>query len=299
MKFKIIYLACFLFVGCSSSGQKKLKHSFFVAGHTYGNQLKKKETNGNLKGLHPAFKQKFAFLREQPKMKMGFLLGDTVWRPQDWPDAIADIETIGIPVEVVRGNHDGNLKSFKNKFGETYKSFITDNNLYIILDTNLDHWNITGDQMIFLKNTLRNETKNIDNIFILSHHLLWYSKDKIPEPTPNSLHKTEGKTNFWKDIEPLLRAQKVPVYLFAGDVAAFYRKRDKDKITEFYYHEQNNLTFIATGMGGEVRDNLVITDVYDDGSVEFRLIYLNGNNINELGKLEDYSKLKKDKKTND
>ena len=41
-------------------------------------------------------------------------------------------------------------------------------------------------------------------------------------------------------------------------------------------------------MGGGVRDNFIIVDVYNDDSVGFRLFHLNEDNINSLGKLEDY-----------
>lgn len=295
MIFRISILVIMLFVSCTNA-PKKLKHSFFVAGHAYGNPIKKTETKGALKGLHPPFKEKFSFINDQDKMAMGFLLGDTVWRPVDWPDALLDIESIGLPVHMVRGNHDGNLQSFNKKFEKSYRKFVFENNLYILLDTNLDNWNITDDQLIFLRNTLRNDTDVIDNVFIMAHHLLWYSEDKIPTPIPNSLHDTKGQTNFWRDIEPLLIKKNKPVYLFAGDVGAYYRKKDGAAISEFYYHNYKNLTFIATGMGGEVRDNFVITDVFSDGSVEFRLIHLNGNDINGLGKLEDFAIIKKEQK---
>ena len=41
-------------------------------------------------------------------------------------------------------------------------------------------------------------------------------------------------------------------------------------------------------MGGNVRDNFVIIDVYEDGSVGYRLIALNDPDVTALGKLEDY-----------
>ena len=59
---------------------------------------------------------------------------------------------------------------------------------------------------------------------------------------------------------------------------------------EYFYHNSDNITFVGTGMGGGVRDNFVIVDVHQDQSVSFRLIHLNGKNINSLGKLEDYTK---------
>ena len=42
-------------------------------------------------------------------------------------------------------------------------------------------------------------------------------------------------------------------------------------------------------MGGGIRDNFVIVDVLNNGEVNFRLIHLNGENTNGLGKLEEYN----------
>ena len=39
-------------------------------------------------------------------------------------------------------------------------------------------------------------------------------------------------------------------------------------------------------MGGGVRDNIVIVDIYQDKSVKLNLIHLNGDDINSLGKLK-------------
>lgn len=288
MKLKAGIFVLILILGCSSP-PKKLKHSFFIAGHTYGSTIEKLKTKGESKGLYSVFMEKVPFLRNQKKMTNGFLLGDSVWHPKYWPEALVDVETIGIPVEVVRGNHDGGLGNFKKMFGNTYKKFIAENNLYIILDSNIDGWNISGDQLVFLMNTLRNDTRKVDNVFIFSHHLLWYNKEKFSKPFPNSTNKRADETNFWNKIEPLIRNLELPVYLFAGDLGAFSKeKRKKDHIIEYYYHSYDNVTFIGTGMGGGVRDNLIIVDVFNDGSVEFRLIHLNGTDVNSLGKLEDY-----------
>lgn len=45
-------------------------------------------------------------------------------------------------------------------------------------------------------------------------------------------------------------------------------------------------------MGGGIRDNFIIVDVLKTGQVNLRLIHLNGNDINGLGKLKDYIKKK-------
>ena len=114
-------------------------------------------------------------------------------------------------------------------FGKSYKKFFEGNDLFVILDLNLDHWNITGEQLTFLRNALRIDAKKARNIFIFSHQVLWYDKEKFPEPVPNSLYDRSKETNYWSEIEPLLVATNKPVYVFAGDVGAFSMEKRKRK----------------------------------------------------------------------
>lgn len=282
LTFKSI-LFCMLIFGCTTP--KKIEHSFFIAGHAYGDPREK----ANNKGLYKPFKDKIPYINNEKNMNNGFLLGDIAWGPKWWSYTKDDITKFNMPIHVVRGNHDGPLKQFEKNFGKSYYSFVQNKDLFIILDANIDGWSISGKQLIFLKNTLRNKRDKVNNIFIFSHQLLWWNKEEFAKPKPNSLHGKKEETNFWSTIEPLLRSQSKPVFLFAGDVGAFSKKyRKRDHTIEYSYHNYDNITFIASGMGGGVRDNFVIVDVYNDGSVEFRFIHLNGDNINSLGKLEDY-----------
>jgi hypothetical protein len=41
-------------------------------------------------------------------------------------------------------------------------------------------------------------------------------------------------------------------------------------------------------MGGGVKDNFVIVDILKNKTVDFRLIHLNGDNENSLGRLDNY-----------
>lgn len=282
---KIILLLLILGLLSCKSNKENIEFSFFAAGHTYGNPRDVKHP----KGLYKPFTQKFKNLNEDKKMKFGFLLGDIVWVPKFWPEAEKDMSKLKMPIHVVRGNHDGKLEFIQEKFGKTYKKFTYQDNLFIILDSNIDKWNISGDQLVFLMNTLRIDGKKAKNIFILTHHLLWYSKEQFPNPIPNSTAGRASETNFWSKIEPLLRNQKKPVFLFAGDMGAFPKEHRRQKNTiEYFYHNYDNITFIGTGMGGGVKDNFIIVDIHKDQSVDFRLIHLNGDDINGLGKLEDY-----------
>ncbi|SDR75119.1 Calcineurin-like phosphoesterase [Formosa sp. Hel1_31_208] len=284
MKLRILVIAFVCLFGCSKT--EGVKHSFFVAGHTYGDPNNK----GKDKGLYQPFKDKFGFINEQKKIKFGVLLGDVVWKPNAWPEAQEDISKLKMPIYIARGNHDGPLKAFESKFGKSYQSFIQNDALFIILDPNIDQWNISNEQLIFLKNKLRIEGKKVKNIFIFTHQVLWWSKEKFAKPKPNSIQNRASKTNFWTKIEPLLSSTNKPVFLFAGDVGAFSKEhRKKDHITEYSYFTEGNITYITSGMGGGIRDNFVIVDIHNNGEVTFRLIHLNGEDKFGLGNLEDYN----------
>ncbi len=66
--------------------------------------------------------------------------------------------------------------------------------------------------------------------------------------------------------------------MYAGDTGVYERG--------IMYSKTQNITLIASGMGGRKEDNFVITRVANDGSVSFDLISLNGKTLDGLGKLE-------------
>jgi len=269
------------FTGASKVNSNE--YSFFVAGHTYGSPSKTAKN----RGLYEPFKQKTAYINDQQKMVFGFLLGDVVKNPKFWPPAQRDIADFDMPIHIARGNHDGPLIPFEKKFGKSYKYFSHADDLFIVLDPNLDKWNISGKQLNFLKKVLKTDAQNARNIFVFSHQLLWWSTEKHRNPAPNSRQGRDKEINFWSEIAPLFEATNKKTTFYAGDVGAFSKEKRKAKgIVEYSYFQKNNLTFIATGMGGGVRDNFVITDVSAKGSVSYRLIHLNGDDINSLGGLE-------------
>jgi len=283
MKQLLIILTLTLTTSCATDNN--LEYSFFIAGHTYGIPNLKKDNVG----IYKAFKKKFNYIKKQEKIKMGFLLGDVVWIPEYWDIALKDLAQLQMPVYIVRGNHDGSLESFEKKFGKSYKKFFYNKDLFIILDLNLDHWNITGEQLNFLKEAILNDSKKARNIFIFSHQVFWYNKNMFKNALPNSFHGKAKELNYWTQIEPLLQKTNANIYIFSGDVGAFpyekTRSNNKHPI-EFSYHKINKITYITTGMGGINRDNFIIADVYKD-SVSFRLINLNDGSVHSLKKLKN------------
>ena len=284
MKYFVLFLVLALF-SCNkdesdTSEESPIRYSFFIAGHTYGSPGIDNE------GFHPAFKNKFDLIQNDGHIDFGVLTGDIVitGTEQNWNDIDSDIIDLGLPVYFAAGNHDMTDRAlFESRYGQTYYSFTHQSDLIIVLDPNIDEWNISGDQLQFLQSVLNDEVQNINNIFVFFHQLLWWEPDNIYQNVAlNSFSGRADTINFWGEIEPLFNGLSKPVHMFAGDVGAF------NTGSEFMYDQYDNITLIASGMGGDVRDNIIIIDVHEDASVSYRLIALNGSNHNALGELMDY-----------
>ena len=65
-----------------------------------------------------------------------------------------------------------------SRYGETYYSFNKNKDLFVILDTNINYWNIKDDQLNFLKKTLHQNMNKFKNLFIISHHIFWIDDTK-------------------------------------------------------------------------------------------------------------------------
>ena len=285
MKYIFLFLVLVLF-SCNKNEQETpdespIIYSFFIAGHTYGTP------GADNIGVHPPFKNKFDLIQSDGHIDFGVLTGDIVitGTEQNWNEVDNDIIDLGLPVYFAAGNHDMTDRVlFESRYGQTYYSFVHQSDLFIVLDPNLDEWNISDNQLQFLENALNSEAQNVNNIFVFFHQVLWWEPDNIYQNvTLNSLAGRADTINFWNEIEPLFNGLPKPVHMFAGDVGAF------NTGSEFMYHKYENITLIASGMGGNVRDNFIIIDVHEDASVSYRLIALNAPDISALGDLEDYT----------
>lgn len=290
--FSILVLVSFYLYSCSPQQNEKtidvpdILYSFFVAGHVYGKPtylyLSNEEYTG---GVHPPFKNKFPYLKSYQNMQFGILAGDIVKAstPHYWDIVDSELAELEMPVYFAAGNHDvTNRELYEQRYGSTFFSFLHQEDLFIILDPNLDNWNISGDQLVFLKTCLT-ENSTANNVFIFFHQLLWWEQsNKYRWVEPNSFDGKAENTNFWLEIEPILRTLHNEVYLFAGDVGAH-------PSGEFFmYDHYANMHLIATGMGGGIQDNFIICNIHADRSVSFKLVSLIDESEDALGKLEDY-----------
>ena len=275
----LIILTILTLTGCVD--EKEELYAFFVAGHTYGG------IGIDNAGLHPPFKAKYDFIKDYPAMNFGVLTGDIVHEStvKDWDEVDADMNYLGLKVHFAAGNHDvRNRTLFETRYGSTYYSFKIENDLCIVLDPNLDQWHISGDQLIFLKNTLVDNAESVDNIFVFHHQVLWWAPDNAYNTIKINSHIGRADNpNFWTEIEPLFHALENPVYFFAGDVGG------ASWTTNCSYDAYDNIHFITSGMGAEKgEDNFLIVKVSTEKEVTIELIALEGNDINAMGNIEDY-----------
>jgi len=275
---KILFcLVIFLKISVLSSQEITANYSFFTAGHTYGNP------NSPQYGLHYPFTDFIPYLNNYPDLDLGFLTGDVVvtGTPAYWDSAQVDIDKLNMPIYIAAGNHDMG-QEFTLRYGDYYYSFIYKNDLFIVLTPGLNSWNISGQQLTFLETTLENNHADVHNIFIFMHELIWWSPtNEYQNVKINFVPHYPGSTNFDDVVKPLLLSYSNNITLYAGDLGA------TNLVSPFMYDSFENITIIGSGMGGGVRDNVIITNVYDD-SVYYDLVAINGSDPNALGELYDF-----------
>jgi hypothetical protein len=271
-----LLLILLLFQSCQSDKAATKSYSFFVAGHTYGNPMAKN------KGLYPAFTDKFSELQQHENLKFGVLTGDIVRSSNEksWETVWKELNPLNIKIHIAAGNHDiKNKQLFKKYVHESYYAFQQSGDLFIVLNPNIDQWNIAGKQLDFLKNEL-SKAENYRHIFVFCHQLIWWQSDKKwGTCQPNSFENMSENLNFQSEVLPLFENVKNQVLLIAGDVGAVPNS------SAICYLKKENVSFIASGMGVGKKDNFLLIDVDKNGEIAIELIGLRGEN---LGDLEDY-----------
>jgi hypothetical protein len=257
-----------------------IKYSFFVAGHVYGNPA------GTESGIYHLFKEKYDYINGDSSIKLGIFTGDIVKNgtSEEWDNVDKDVAGLTMPVYFAMGNHDNkNRELYIERYGKTYFDFACENDLFIVLDPNIEGWNISGAQLNYLKQLLLDIGPYTKNVFVFFHQLLWWKADnKYKNVKPNSFEGRADSINFWSNVEPLFNNLACNVVMFAGDVGAASWSAD------YMYDKYDNITLVASGMGEGIGDNFIIVDIMSDNAVKYRLISLNCEDINCLGNLEEY-----------
>ncbi len=251
-------------------------YSFFIAGHT-----------SSYFGVNPEFVDHFEYLNNHPDMELGMILGDMVKAnptPQQWDSVDLDLDSLNMPFYFAAGNHDMEDRPlYESRYGETYYHFVHKNDLFIVLDPNLDHWNISGEQYLYVKELVETQSPQVDNIYVFFHQFLFReSSNKYSHIDPNSFTGYTGVHNFWTHIEPIFHFLPNQVVFACGDFGA------GPWSDNFMYDTYDNITLLGTGMGEGNGDNYFIVNVAEDKSLNVEIRCLDTNQIDCFGELSQY-----------
>lgn len=185
---------------------------------------------------------------------------------------------INIPLFNAVGNHDIYNNIYNKLYGNTFFSFTKHTEKFIFLDTEINNGNIQAEQLRFLKQELTS-CNTIHNILIFMHRPLWAEN----HPEMKNLFKDNTRslfgTNYFSDIQPLLKnlPANINLFLFAGSMGT--------SPASFFYHKENNITYIATAIRDLPRDAFLEV-IFNNSSVSFNTLSINGNPVKPL---EEYN----------
>ena len=265
------------------NAQVDTPYAFIVAGHAYGSH------DGVNIGLHPDLLNS---LNSGYDSNVAFIVftGDIVnySTSESWQQVEDELAVYGLPYYYVMGNHDDNdtgWQVFEDKFGGTWYSFYSQNELYIVLNSCEEERSISSNQVDFLNEQINIAGDTIRNIFIFFHELLWNSHEKYIGVMSNSRSRYDqivNYSNYWEEIQPLLSGKPDKnFYIIAGDVGG-----NPDAVAAFY-DTWDNVTLLASGMGEVADENYLLIQVHNKDSVEIGLVPLNSDI--SLPEIEFYS----------
>ena len=206
-------------------------------------------------------------------------MGDFVFKfnPESLSATIPVFQELGAPVLNAVGNHEMSRREhYRERFGNTFGALRLNRSLLILLDTELDPWQISSEQLELLEGCLeRLPSSGIDQVYLFAHKLI-FCVDK-PRYGPllgraNAHDGWTGASNFRERVLPLLKRfaeHGRQVTWFGGDVGVPW------SYGLFFDHDpEEGITYVCTGMGDREWDNVLELSLPREGAPVLRAIPL-------------------------
>lgn len=250
---------------------------FLVGGHLYGDSRKVASPASTLLAARAQL--------ASGEFDLMVACGDTFrFSTEDcFAQTTAALQPLPFPVFDAVGNHDVAVRSaYEKRFGQTYGCFVHAGCLFVVLDTELDAWQISGEQLHFLWEVFA-EARARDDIravFCFGHKLIHCHRQRYFEVLvgSNALDGLTGPNRFAAHILPWLAdiAHKKPVFWFGGDIGL------EHTLPAFMdLDPSSGVTFLATGIGDLARDALLEVEV-TGRNVQVRMRSLVGDEVPDL-----------------
>lgn len=254
--------------------------AFYVVGHAYG-----KPDDGN--ALHSPVENYIKNLSENSLLEYGIFTGDIsqYTEKDDYIYLKQLVEEKGQEIIAVPGNHDiwQNRTAFLEVFDQYYGVFEKNSCLFIMLDP-MGIWDdgsmdVSAEQIEMIAKALEKQER-YQNIFVFTHEVIWFEEgnERFGSFSANTIYPN----NFKTEILPLFSNVDGQIFFISG-------ASSWDRTGQIYYEQDGKYTYISCGVGGEVRDAVLEFYVDVDGYVTIKLIALNGDDPNALGRIQDYT----------
>lgn len=175
------------------------------------------------------------------------------------------------------GNHDVDNDYYGSHYGDTYFSFDIGKTRFLILDTEMENGDITGEQLQLVKHSL-NDLKGIKNVFLFMHRTLWVDMDEKLSELFTDNTQSATTTNFKEEVFPIIQSasKKSKIYLMSGSMG--------NAPASFFYHPYDkNITFLATAIRDLPRDAVLYVRCKNN-EIIFETFSLNANQVLPLEK---------------
>lgn len=241
------------------------KYRFAVAGHVYGNS----ETYTS--SVYPPFLEQLKKDHQEFPITYLFLTGDVVAHPTDsnWNNVKSELDEVGIPWYIAPGNHDISRYMDEKIQPFKYKAIPRDNFLFLVLNTSHPGWTPDSMQQTFIQTSLESND-SLEAIFVFSHQLWWIKNPpdslSIDSIRTNSHALYEGTKDFWQNTFPLFVEEDVETWFFGGDLGSHRL------IPSYYEDHYKQFHFYGSGMGGGIRDNYLLVEVFGKGNIQVKRV---------------------------
>lgn len=259
------------FNGKTVSNDSSGNYSFIVSGHFYGQQS---NTTGYPVNTLLAHLDWINDRNDLMLVSLGDLFMDVSNDIPKYENSL--FNKLKVPLVNTVGNHDLTGDIYQQNYGPTNFSFEIGSDLHIVLDTEENDGDLNDDQLGFIRAA---QDKKFEHVFIYSHRTIW--KDKYDEMDGIFEDNTQSVLggNYESDVYPLIEelSLKSKVYWFSGSMG--------NAPASFFYHQDKEITYIATAIRGLKRDAMLIVHV-ENGKVSFEPYSLTGE---ELMNIESYN----------
>jgi len=183
-------------------------------------------------------------------------------------------ERLQLPLFNAPGNHDRHGSAY-HKASDCPVIIQRGPDRIVVLDTERDDSDITGDQLEVLEKAARDAAAGgVRRLFVISHRPVWAEEDPTYSPLFADNTRSLTTPNFSKEVKPVLDriAEQAELFWVSGSMAG------RAPASIFFQRHAPNITYIQSAIRNELRDALLIADITAD-SIAWSAMSLTGQRL--------------------